>query len=84
MQWGKLTMEVYDLLDYLHMPVYIAVLRDAQGADRSLRNVNLQIGDTQRDSLSGYVDGADAIYCCILNEQEVQLLRDGTLFQLIH
>ena len=84
MQWGKLSMEVYNLLDYLHMPVYIAVLRDAQGADRSLRNVNLQIGDTQRDSLSGYVDGADAIYCCILNEQEVQLLRDGTLFQLIH
>lgn len=84
MRWGKLYMDIYPLNDQLNMPVYIAVLRDAEGGHRSLQDVALEIGYARCDSLSGYADGADAIYCCILDEREMQLLRDGTLFMLTH
>lgn len=84
MQWNNLRMEVYALEEYLDAPVYIAVLCDEQGAHRSMQNVRLQIDYVWRDSLSGYADGVDAVYCCILDEREAQLLRDGTQFQLLH
>lgn len=79
---GSLHVEVFGLKNYFNESVYIAVIHDENGAEKPMWNVSFQIGDTQRNALEGYANGKDAVYCCILNDKEAQLLENGAEIHL--
>lgn len=80
---GSLKIDAYNLCDQLGVPVYIAVIRDMRAADKSVWDVSFRIGDIKRSGLMGYVDGKDAVFCCILNDHEVKLLENGVEASLV-
>lgn len=83
LQQGSLNVQVFSLRLQLGAPVYVAVIRDKNGADKLTWDVCFRIGDMQRNDLLGYADGKDAVFCCILNDYEVQLMKDGASFGLL-
>ena len=38
---------------------------------------------SRKGKYGAYADDKDAVYCCILNDYEVQLLKDGASFRLL-
>lgn len=80
---GSLHVEAFNLKNYLNAPAHVAVIRDKKGGDKPIWDVGFQIGDTPRNGLLGYINGVDAVYCCILDDHEVQLLMDGASIRLI-
>ena len=72
-----------ELAVFREMDANIAVICE-RGADADfLEKVGLRIGDYDCGvELSGYMDGADGVFCCTLTEGEMHLLECGADFAL--
>ena len=80
---GNLNIEVFSLEKQLDAPVHVAVIKEKNGAEKQLWDVYLRIGDALSNPLSGYVDGGNAVFCCILNDTEAKLLKDNAAVALL-
>lgn len=50
---------------------------------KQLWDVYLRIGDVLSNPLQGYADGKNGVFCCILNDEEAKLLKDGAKVALL-
>lgn len=75
-----LTIEVYEALDG-----NIAVIREKNAAIRGREGVRLIIGGWDAGvEMSGYGDGKETIYCCMLSDAELNQLRANAKAELWH
>ena len=75
-----LAIEVYEALGGS-----IAVIREKHVELKGLENVRLVIGGRDEGiELSGYADGTDFVYCCMLTGAELNLLRGNARAELWH
>ena len=76
---GKLELSVYREMD-----ANIAVICERDADADFLEEVGLRIGDYDCGvELTGYMDGADGVFCCTLTDGELHLLEAGADFALI-
>ena len=76
-QSGSLVIEVYNALNG-----NIAVIRE-ENPGGSLENVQLMIGGRNEGiELSGYMDGAAAVYCCMLTDAELEALQANARMEI--
>lgn len=73
------SIEVYRALD-----VNVAVICETAGNADALENACLLVGDCAQIELRGYMGGEVAVYCCALNDAELEALRSGAEARLLH
>lgn len=73
------TIEIYRALD-----ANVAVICEASGDADALENACLLVGSCAQIELRGYMDGDSAVYCCVLNDAELEALRSGEAARLLH
>ena len=73
------SIEVYRALD-----VNVAVICETAGDADALENACLLVGSCAQIELRGYMDGDVAVYCCALNDAELEALRSGAEARLLH
>lgn len=56
---------------------YILVLKEQKGGSSDLRDRDLYLGDFLPITITGYKDGSDAIFCCVLTNEEAEFLLSG-------
>lgn len=76
---GGFSIEVYRALD-----VNVAVICETAGNADALENACLLVGDGAQIELRGYMGGEVAVYCCALNDAELEALRSGAEARLLH
>lgn len=76
-QSGNLSISVFEAVG-----ANIAVIEEKNADKNLISQVEFKLPDGSFTRLSGYLDGKNAVYCCILSDQEMQLLKDGASVQL--
>lgn len=61
----------------------IAVIEEKNADKNLISQVKLMLPGGATAEISGYMDGKNAVYCCVLSDQEMQLLKDGASIQLL-
>ena len=73
------SIEIYRALD-----MNVAVIYEARGDADALENACLLLGSCAQIELCGYMDGDSAVYCCVLDNAELEALRSGVDARLLH
>ena len=77
-EMNGLTLEIFDEMD-----THIAVIHEHNADKDLLRNVRFSIGGGASVlDVEGYMNGTDAIYCCVLSEGEYQAVKSGAQLEL--
>ena len=63
---------------FCEMDTNIAVITERNADKNRISRVPLRIGDKDTGiEMSGYMDGVDAVYCCVLTDGELSLIQSG-------
>ena len=75
--------EIFSDLESYGLRANVAVITKALANQNFIVDAVLQLGENVSIDVSGYTEGENAIYCCVLTDSELQLLKDGMDIQLV-
>ena len=77
-EMNGIRVEIFDEMD-----THIAVIYERNADKDLLANVRFSIGGATVLNVEGYMNGTDAVYCCVLSEGEYQAVKSGMQVELL-